>query len=257
MHIERFAPGEILKPFIKQYVFIETADDVINRILPDTSLVMAIRYGGNISDITGLNTNQLPSSLITGLKKSPRLINYGSATSNMLILFKAAGAAAFFKQPLHELFEASVPLDNFIAPDKLTLLEEQLAQVDGNQQRVAIVERFLVQHIQTYKQDQLIISALQKIRLSKGQIKIRELANAHCLSQDAFEKRFRRVVGTSPKQFASIVKIKSIVDNETQNGSLTQVALNAGYFDQPHFNKEFKLFTGLSPADFFKIPRAW
>jgi AraC-like DNA-binding protein len=175
----------------------------------------------------------------------------------MLVLFKTAGAAAFFKHPLHELFETSVPLDNFIAPDQLTSIEEQLAEAASNQQRVIVIEQFLIKHIENYKQDQLIISALQKIRLSQGQIKIKELADAHYLSQDAFEKRFRRVVGTSPKQFSTIIKIKSIVDNKAQNGSLTQMALEAGYFDQPHFNKEFKLFTGLSPTDFFKIPQAW
>jgi AraC-like DNA-binding protein len=257
MHIERFIPGEILRPFVRQYVFVETREDLVNRILPDTSLVMAFRYSGNINDVTRIHADQLPSSLITGLKKSPRLINYTSGTGNMLVLFKTAGAAAFFKHPLHELFEASVPLDNFIAPDQLTSIEEQLAEAADNQQRVITIEQFLIKHIQNHKQDQLIISALQKIRLSKGMIKIKELADAHYLSQDAFEKRFRRVVGTSPKQFSTIIKIKSIVDNKPQNGSLTQMALEAGYFDQPHFNKEFKLFTGLSPTDFFKIPQAW
>lgn len=257
MHIERFTPGETLKPFIRQYVFVETTEDLVNRILPDTSLVMAFRYSGNINDITRIHADQLPSALITGLKKSPRLINYTSGTGNMLVLFKAAGAAAFFKHPLHELFEASVPLDNFIAPDQLASIEEQLAEAASNQQRAIVIEQFLIKHIENHKQDQLIISALQKIRLSKGMIKIKELADAHYLSQDAFEKRFRRVVGTSPKQFSTIIKIKSIVDNKRQNASLTQMALEAGYFDQPHFNKEFKLFTGLSPTDFFKIPQAW
>ena len=257
MHIERFTPGEILKPFIRQYVFIETANDLVNRILPDTSLVMAFRYGGKISDITEAHSGKLPSSLITGLKKSPRLINYAPGTGNMLVLFKAAGAAAFFKNPLHELFEASVPLDNFIAPDELALIEEQLAEAANNQQRVIITEQFLLKHIESHKQDQLIISALQKIHLSKGMIKIKDLADTHYISQDAFEKRFRRVVGTSPKQFSNIIKIRSIVDSKPKNGSLSQVALEAGYFDQPHFNKEFKLFTGLTPTDFFKIPQAW
>ncbi|WP_431198523.1 hypothetical protein ACQ86K_18550 [Mucilaginibacter sp. P19] len=60
MHIERFTPGEILKPFIRQYVFIETANDLVNRILPDTSLVMAFRYGGKISDITEAHSGKLP-----------------------------------------------------------------------------------------------------------------------------------------------------------------------------------------------------
>lgn len=257
MHIERFIPGEILKPFIRQYIFVETTQEHVNRILPDTSLVMAFRYGGMIRDVTLMQAGQLPTSLITGLKKSPRLINYTPGTGNMLVLFKAAGAAAFFKNPLHELFEASVPLDNFMASDKLMLFEEQLTGAVNNQQRVTIIEQFLIKHIQNHKQDQLILSALQKIHLSKGQIKIKDLAEAHYISQDAFEKRFRRVVGTSPKQFESIIKIKSIVDTKAQNGSLTQMALEAGYFDQPHFNKEFKLYTGLSPADFFKIPQAW
>ncbi|MGF7072538.1 helix-turn-helix domain-containing protein [Mucilaginibacter sp. 3215] len=257
MHIERFTPGEILKPFIRQYVFIETANDLVNRILPDTSLVMAFRYGGKISDITQAHSSKLPSSLITGLKKSPRLINYAPGTGNMLVLFKAAGAAAFFKNPLHELFEASVPLDNFIAPDELALIEEQLAEAPNNQQRVIITEQFLLKHIENHKQDQLIISALQKIRLSKGMIKIKDLADTHYISQDALEKRFRRVVGTSPKQFSNIIKIRSILNSKPKNGSLSQVALEAGYFDQPHFNKEFKLFTGLNPTDFFKIPQAW
>ncbi|MDB5147549.1 MAG: AraC-type DNA-binding protein [Mucilaginibacter sp.] len=257
MRIERFTTGEILKPFIHNYVFVETTEDLVNRILPDTALVMAFRYGGNISDVTWAHNDQLPSSLITGLKKSPRLINYGPGTGNMLVLFKAAGASAFFKHPLHELFEASVPLDNFIAPDELTLLEEQLTEAVNNQQRIILAEQFLIKHIKNHKQDQLILSALQKIRLSKGQIKIKELADAHYISQDAFEKRFRRVVGASPKQFSTIIKIKSIVDSKAFNTSLSQIALEAGYFDQPHFNKEFKLFTGLSPTDFFKIQQAW
>jgi hypothetical protein len=168
MHIERFTPGEILKQFVRHYVFVETTKEVVNRILPDTSLVMAFRYSGNINDITQIQANQLPSSLITGLKKSPRLINYTPCTGNMLVLFKTAGAAAFFKHPLHELFETSMPLDNFIAPDELALIEEQLAEAANNQQRVIIIEQFLLKHIENPKQDQLIISALQKIRLSKG-----------------------------------------------------------------------------------------
>jgi AraC-like DNA-binding protein len=105
--------------------------------------------------------------------------------------------------------------------------------------------------------DKLVFNAIQKIRATNGIVKMKELAETFYISQDAFEKRFRRVVGTSPKQFSNIIKIRSIVDSKPKNGSLSQVALEAGYFDQPHFNKEFKLFTGLPPTDFFKIPQAW
>jgi AraC-like DNA-binding protein len=37
---------------------------------------------------------------------------------------------------------------------------------------------------------------------------------------------------------------------------LAEVALEAGYFDQPHFTREFREFTGQSPAQFLGEPHA-
>ena len=89
---------------------------------------------------------------------------------------------------------------------------------------------------------------------AKGIIKIKDLADTLYISQDAFEKRFRRVVGTSPKQFSSILRMRSITNIRQQKHTLTKIAFDAGYFDQPHFNKDFRLFTGQTPTDFFKLP---
>lgn len=174
-----------------------------------------------------------------------------------IILFKETGAAAFFKEPLHELFEESVSLDNFIARETVTAIEEQLAASENNNHRVAVVEAFLLKKISNYNTDKLVLSAVQKIYSAKGALKIKELADKLYISQDAFEKRFRKTVGTSPKQFSSIVRMRSIVDQNKHNKILTDIAFDAGYFDQPHFNKDFKLFTGQTPSDFFKSPSFW
>jgi hypothetical protein len=32
---------------------------------------------------------------------------------------------------------------------------------------------------------------------------------------------------------------------------------DGGYFDQPRFNKDVKLFTGQTPTDFLKFPAFW
>jgi methylphosphotriester-DNA--protein-cysteine methyltransferase len=83
------------------------------------------------------------------------------------------------------------------------------------------------------------------------------LANNLCISNDAFEKRFRKAIGTSPKQFSSIIRMKSIINQKQPGQTFTDLAISSGYFDQPHFNKDFKLFTGQTPLDFFKAPPAW
>jgi AraC-like DNA-binding protein len=254
MNINSYKPTELLRPFILTYIIVESQEKGVNRVLPDTSLVMAFRYKGRLSYTAGVIKNDLPSSSVSGLRKSLRLFNYSKGTGNLLILFKEAGAAAFFKTPLHTLFEESVSLDNFIPHQNLSIIEEQLAEAKNNSQRIDLIERFLLSELYNPEPDKLILSALKKIHSAKGIIKIKDLADTLYISQDAFEKRFRRIVGTSPKQFSSILRMKSITNSGQQKHTLTELAFDAGYFDQPHFNKDFRLFTGQTPTEFFKFP---
>ena len=257
MNIGAHIPTELLRPFIKKYLIIEGQNELINRVLPDTSLVIAFRFKGQVNYITDNSADPLPTSAISGIRKSVRLINYLKNTSTILILFKEAGAAAFFKEPLHELFEESVSLDNFITQQKASILEEQLAEAKNNSQRVTIIEAFLLSKLHNYNPDKLISNAIQKIHSTNGIVKIKGLAETLYISQDAFEKRFRRIVGASPKQFASIVRMKSIINLKKPSQTLIDVAFDGDYFDQSHFNKDFKLFTGQTPTDFFKAPSFW
>jgi AraC-like DNA-binding protein len=257
MNIEAHIPTELLRPFIKTYLIIESQTELVNRVLPDTSLAIAFRFKGQVNYITDNNANALPSAAISGLRKSVRLINYAKDSSTIIVLFKEAGAIAFFKEPLHELFEESVSLDNLISQPKISEIEEQLAEAKSNDQRVAIIETFLLSNLNNHHTDNLVEKAIQKIHSKNGIIKIKELAHSLYISQDAFEKRFRKKVGTSPKQFASIIRLRSIINLKNPSQTLTDMVFEGEYFDQPHFTKDFKLFTGQTPTEFFKAPSFW
>ncbi len=257
MTIHAYQPIKSLSSFIKTYLIIESQDELVNRVLPDTSLVMAFRFKGQVSYLANGTTTDLPASLVTGLRKSGRLIKYSKDTGTVLVLFREAGANAFIKEPLHELFEDSVSLDKFAGYKNVPFIEEQLAGAKNNAQRIDLIEQFLLSKLNHYQTDGLILAALDKIHSVKGIVKIKDLTNSLYISQDAFEKRFRRVVGVAPKQFSYLIRMKSIVSSGIDKYSLAQVAFDAGYFDQPHFNKDFKLFTGLTPTDFLKSPVFW
>src|SRR5580692_12173379 len=113
MEIETHIPTKSLSPYIKAFRIIETNDDLVNSVMPDTSLVMAFRFKGQVSGLEDDVKTAFPSFMISGLRKSGRQINYAKGSGNILVLFKEAGANAFIKEPLHELFEDSVPLDCF------------------------------------------------------------------------------------------------------------------------------------------------
>lgn len=238
------------------YRIIESGEEVVNRILPDTSIVMAFRYKGSVNYVGNNTLKKLPLAVVSGLRKSSRLIQYGSRTGNILVIFKSGLASAFIREPLHDLFEESIDLDA-IDGYKVSTLHEQLASAQNHTSRIGLIEEFLLSRLKNHKPDRLTLNAIDQIRFSNGMLRIKELANNMCLSQDAFEKRFRKVAGVSPKQYSSIVRMRSLLSTNFKDRSLSEIAHNAGYFDQSHFNKEFKLFTGQTPTDFLRSPAAF
>ena len=257
MILETHEPSAILKPYIKAYRIIESQDELVNRVIPNTSCAMAFRFKGEISYLNDTEKTSLPLGTFSGLRKSVRLINYAPRTRALIVLFKETGVSAFIKQPLHELFEESISLDNFFPSSEILKIEQRLAETEENKSKIAIIEAFLCSKLLSSRPDALVSEAINKIYANNGLIKIRSLTDALYLSQDAFEKRFRKVTGTSPKQFSSIVRLKTIIHRNTSPASLTEIALANGYYDQSHFNKDFKLFTGLTPKTFFESASFW
>jgi AraC-like DNA-binding protein len=257
MKIEKYLPSAALKPFIQTFMIIESENGMENRILPDTSPVMAFRYKGKIMYTENGIVNRLPTSVVSGVRKSPRLVDYSKNTATLIVSFHEGGAAAFFNEPIHELFGISVSLDDLIPRHKLNEIEEQLSGAIDNRRRIVIIEKFMLSILKEPLSDPLVINAVQKIKATNGDIRIKELLTTLPISRDPFEKRFRRLIGTSPKQFSVIVRLKHLITNYSPPDSLTDAAHNAGYFDQAHFIKDFKLFTGQTPQDFFKSSPRW
>lgn len=256
MHVESFLPSLRLRPFVKSFLVIDSEQAMENRLVPDTSLALAFRCNGQVSFLSGDHCDHIPNAMISGLRRSARVVQYVPHTTNLLVIFREGGASAFFRQPLHELFGYSLPLDALISGRVICEVEEQLQSTTDNRLRVAVVERFLQSRLNP-QPDELVTAAVGKIKASAGSIRIRELADKLYISRDAFEKRFRKNIGTSPGHFASIVRLRSVIDNYPKAVSLTDAAYDAGYFDQAHFIKDFKAFTGLTPGVYFKSAARW
>ncbi|WP_338876262.1 helix-turn-helix domain-containing protein [Spirosoma sp. SC4-14] len=257
MNTELFLPTAQLSHLVKRFMIIESDLGMVNKILPTTSAVMAFRYRGGVSYTTDATDTSLPTSVITGLRNTTRLVNYASATANLLVIFQEGGAAALVREPIHELFGLNVALDSLFPPQLIRDVEEQLAEAKSNRQRVSVVEKFLIRRMTGITTDALVTNAIRNIRRTNGAIRIKELLTDLPISRDPFEKRFRRMVGTSPKQFAEIVRFRHIINRYSPGTSLTDTAYAAGYFDQAHFINDFKSFTGQSPQQFFKAGRYW
>jgi AraC-like DNA-binding protein len=253
MKFETHLPCDRLKPFIRILAVSENPDEDSYKILPDTGVVMGFQYKGKLSILDSDRATPLASSGLTGLNDTFRIFKNSANIGTVLVFFKEAGASAFFSQPIHELFRESISLDNFMLRSELLLLEEQLCEAVTDLNRIAVIEQYLISKMSPVQPDKLVLTALAIIHKHKGNIRISELASQLNISQSPLEKRFRKAVGASPKKFASILRFRHIFQEKQNPGAdpFTHIAYEAGFYDQAHFIKAFRNFTGETPEAFF------
>jgi AraC-like DNA-binding protein len=246
-----FAPSPQLAPFVRELMIVETADAVTRLRLPEPGLVLGIRYRGSASLLDGA-TARLPDLTLTGMTDTARRMHTAADSGVILARFRPGGAARFFAQPLHELFGTTAPLGDLLPPRAAARLQSQVVDAADDRARVAVLESFLAGQLRAGGTDPIVSAALDAITAAEGTLSIRALARRLAISQDPLEKRFRRAVGTSPKQFASLLRLRRAIDGYRPGASLTQLALDAGYFDQSHFSRALRAATGQSPGRFLR-----
>ena len=87
---------------------------------------------------------------------------------------------------------------------------------------------------------------------SKGRMSVQEIVQNGDINRRQLERKFAKKVGISPKQLGKVIRLQTALDllMAPERESLTQVAYKADYFDQAHFIKDFKEFTGTNPKNF-------
>jgi transcriptional regulator GlxA family with amidase domain len=85
--------------------------------------------------------------------------------------------------------------------------------VDGQNhpRRIKWLEDFLFSRVRVSAPDPLVAAAVARLEWGPGAKRIDALTPYIGLSQSALERRFRRVVGISPKKFASLVRLRRAV----------------------------------------------
>lgn len=246
-----------MKSYIRDYMVIESGAEKENRVLPNSSAVLSFRIGGNVRIMEHSKENNAPILGIAGLRKNSRLIQYSKGASMLLVNFQEGGAVRFFKIPMNEIFGVNLSLDQLLSKSQAAEIEDKLFETKTNEERIKILERFLHSLFREANEDLLVLETVRRIRNTNGNLRVKELLRGMPISRDSYEKRFRQTIGTSPKQFANLIRMKSLIEHYSSFQTLTEVAQEAGYFDQAHFIKDFKTFTGLTPKDFFKTPAFW
>jgi AraC-like DNA-binding protein len=96
-----------------------------------------------------------------------------------------------------------------------------------------------------------VLLATEKIANSHGQIQVNELAQKVCYSERQLNRLFLSQVGTNIKNYARLMRFNYVIKHiQTSPCFLATLSQQAGYFDQAHLDKDFKLISGVSPQKY-------
>jgi AraC-like DNA-binding protein len=243
-------PDRALRPFIQRFLIVEFPSLHCDAHLPDTGPVAAFSFRGQCR-IDG--DRWVPPAAFTGLRETLRVHEHCREHAVLLATFTPVGAAAFLRPSLEEFSGTTTDLAGVLGrQEELGWLSEQLAGVQNHGRRIKLLEDFLLARVRVSAPDRLMAAAVAWLEQQTRAKRIDDLTRYIGLSQSALERRFRRVVGVSPKKFASLVRLRRAVQMRATGTDFTAAAYAAGYFDQSHFINDFRRATGRSPDAFFR-----
>ena len=173
------------------------------------------------------------------------------------VCFKPGAAYSFMKFPLSEVRNQFVSLDA-IWGDFASEMRERLDAPPTIQARFALLEQLLLARLGEAPHGLDIVRySVAEIARQHGVLSIRALSDAIGISQKHLITQFKRMVGVSPKELAGLLRLKHVFSmiNPAQPVDWGLLAQQAGYYDQAHFNKDFKAFLGHSPTDYLRLRR--
>ncbi|NJN25981.1 MAG: AraC family transcriptional regulator [Cyclobacteriaceae bacterium] len=250
MIFDRYFPTEKLKPYIKYFVVSENELENEYKVFPSSGLVIGFQYKGQLTNIKENTVSKLNSAGITGITDHYKVFKNSADIGTVLVNFTEIGFTHFTSHPANELFNLSLSLNDIFDKNSIIEVEEKLAIATTDKLRIKTVEQFLASQLKDIQTDKLIVEAVKLIYQSNGTIRIKELNEKLFISQSPFEKRFRKVVGTTAKKFASIVRFNTVLDHLSETKTLSDICYENNFFDQAHFIKDFKQFTGDTPENF-------
>ncbi len=257
-HIE---PHFQLKNYIeKMWLFKSSGKmpvDDMKLVVPNGNLKLTVSYQNGI--VAALNGKTFASKehdiTLTGFIDVPVILDVEEdvATETIGIEFTPHGAYRFFHFNLNHIQNQIYSLTDVLGNTGKQLIE-QMNNMISTQQKIIALQQFLLKQLSLQQQDLIFDYCIEKITASKGKITIKELEKKTGYSSRWLNIKFIEKIGVSPKNLASIIRFKQYYEafvNNTDSAFFRKDFYEL-YYDQSHFIKDFKRFTGLPPTRFEK-----
>jgi hypothetical protein len=257
MNYQTYKPGKDLESIVKFYWTLEVPFDPKNqkqKIVPDGCIEMTFNFGDKIKRYTSENDFVLhPNAMIMGQRTKSFDILPTGYVDTFAICFYPIGFVNFVKTPLENLVDKETPLSELFGREEAYKLEQQMMFAIDSQQRITIIESFLLKKLNEKNTVSTIVkSTVDALLKTNGKTPIKAILKDDVSKRRQLERHFRKQIGISPKQLGKAIRLQTTLNLllNKKSETLTDIAYESEYFDQNHFIKDFKDLVGVTPKEF-------
>jgi len=258
MNYSTFEPNPDLKTFIQCYWTLESAKEdhpEKQTIVPDGCMEMIFHYGDLYRQYPPDGSSIIqPKCFVIGQLTRPLEIEPTGETGIFSVRFHPDGFLPFATVPIKEMENTAVSLEELFSKGGQEIAQ-QVLHAKSVMERIKYVEAFLLNQLTTSETvDRVVKSVIETIFTANGQLSVNELSRQTNINRRQLERKFSLIIGLSPKQLSKTIRLqtalKMLLNKEFT--SLTHLAYENEFYDQAHFIKEFKEFTGFTPKEFYR-----
>lgn len=257
MNYQTFQPNSDLESLISCYWTLEVpadADAQKQRIIPDGTIEMAFILGDDIKRYTSENEFIIqPRAMVLGQTMEPFYIQPTGYVNTFAIRFYPYGFSNLVTIPIKNLSNKETALTSLFGEKTANELESKITKAQNSSERIKVIEGFLLAKFNEKATiNNIVKTTIEALLATKGSASISTILKEDISKRRQLERNFIKQIGVSPKQLGKVIRLqtalKMLLNRESEN--LTDIAYESDYFDQAHFIKDFKEFTGINPKEF-------
>jgi AraC-like DNA-binding protein len=252
VHYEELTPAAELRGLVHRLWILRgqaQAGGPFQRAMPDGRSELIFNFADPFECFEGRRVRTQPLSLLVGPSRRAMAIRPTGRVDLVGIRFRPEALAGWLRVRGAELADASFTLGEVPAPLEATL-HEQLAEAGSGRRRLAILGAHLTRTAGG-PADRRLSAAVDMI-LGDGRARPAGIAGAVGMSRRQLGRLFRERIGIAPKSLGRLGRFQRALRALDGNprSPLAGVAARAGYFDQAHLCRDFRLIAGTTPAGY-------
>lgn len=171
------------------------------------------------------------------------------------VRFFPGAITSILKINTSELIGKQIPLMDLITSDYDL---DKMDEASNFNDRITLMTNYILKKInKIYDSSKIVHYSTEKIIRFCGNISISELASETSYTIRYLREIFHKHVGVSPKELCDIIKFQNSFStlskfrNDNITLSLSNFAIQSGYYDQSHMNKSYKKIAGSLPQKLY------